>query len=68
MTWIKVEDELPNPGIRILAAKIYLDEQDYEDSSYVVDMLLDNGHGCLRWKMGGETTHWMEIPELPKDA
>jgi hypothetical protein len=61
MEWIKVEDRLPDEGQYILAAD--------EDVMCACTRVYFNTYECLE---GGERllwlpTHWMPLPEPPKD-
>jgi hypothetical protein len=65
--WISVEDRLPEPEkeVIILAKNKYID----------IDHLTDDGEGGYYWWKSDEwiccdddkITHWMPIPELPKE-
>lgn len=59
--WISVEDKLPEPEkeVIILAKNKYID----------IDHLTDDGEGGYYWWRSDDDkiTHWMPIPELPKE-
>lgn len=66
--WISVEDRLPEPEneVIVLAKDKYID----------IDQLTDDGEGNYYWWKtdrvvilyeGDKITHWMPIPELPKE-
>lgn len=68
MTWIKVEDSLPQSGRYVLTVKKYLHDSGWGDPFAIVDRGWTTYTDNFRWEKGGKTTHWMEMPELPKDA
>ena len=59
--WISVEERLPEPEkeVIILAKNKYID----------IDHLTDDGEGGYYWWRSDDDkiTHWMPIPELPKE-
>ena len=59
-TWISVEERLPEPRKRVLACAC----DDRHDYYKEVSFLLPNG----AWFGGFEPTHWMPLPEPPKEA
>lgn len=63
--WMKI-DNAPKDGTRILCFAvgfIYAVEWDEEESCWVVD---DNKHGPFPLR-GGRPSHWMPMPDPPKD-
>ena len=65
--WISVEDRLPEPEKEVIVL--------FKDKSIDIDHLTDDGEdGYYWWKSDewiccedDEITHWMLIPELPKE-
>lgn len=65
--WISVEERLPEPEKEV----IILNKRKHTD----IDFLTDDGDGGYYWWKSDETiwcdddeiTHWMPIPELPKE-
>lgn len=65
--WISVEERLPEPEKEV----IVLDKRKHTD----IDFLTDDGEGGYYWWKSedaifcenDEITHWMPIPELPKE-
>lgn len=65
--WISVEDRLPEPEKNV----IILDKRKHID----IDFLTDDGEDGYYWWKSDDTiwcdddkiTHWMPIPELPKE-
>lgn len=61
--WISVKDRLPEKGQQVLA----YNPTDKEEPFWV-DYLFLNANKELRWDMGvNEVTHWMPLPESPKE-
>ncbi len=66
-TWISVEERLPEPEKEV----IILNKRKHTD----IDFLTDDGEGGYYWwksedaifSENDEITHWMPIPELPKE-
>lgn len=64
--WISVDDSLPEPNVNVLT----IDEDNYQETAilYPASMIL-----TYTWRrtglehMKGEVTHWMPLPEPPKD-
>lgn len=64
--WINVEKRLPYVAHPVLCFSKSLDGKSYY---YSVDYMLDDSqwwNAGLTWKY--EVTHWMELPEPPKEA
>ena len=54
--WINVKDELPNPEDELILG---------HNGNYAFECNFDDGYWC---NIGGEDiTHWMPLPEPPKD-
>jgi hypothetical protein len=75
--WISVEDRLPNEGSFVVAARMY----DYCDPDACVcdflnghfllstdGLLASNNDGGAEVEMDFKPTHWMLLPELPKEV
>lgn len=71
--WIKVEDELPELFVDILACCIDEAGMTYKiGTRYIsVDLLVkwnDNHDTCFRTdRFFGKVTHWMPLPNFPED-
>ena len=62
-TWISVEDRLPEPGVVVLVySKL--------GCTYFSHRLYNHVDGkpfCIEYSGGWEVTHWMPLPEPPKE-
>lgn len=82
MKWNRVEDKQPPTGVRILVYKYYLDEEfDLDLGMYNGVMIktisrigVDTCHAregygekLLSWEDGGVVTHWLKLPEEPRN-
>ena len=56
--WISVEDELPKKWQKVLAFEKWGDMKDFD---YDTNTVVFDGES-----FGGDTTHWMLLPEPPK--
>jgi len=65
MKWISVEDRLPKMGLNVLTFNP-MNSDEYEVE---VDCTIDDFESKTRWDWGGvdEVTHWMPLPDPPKD-
>lgn len=66
MEWISVKDRLPNLYDKVLAATTYFKEP-------LITNRFDTGNGTWKWDLSKYVglydctiTHWMHLPELPK--
>jgi len=61
MEWIKFSDEMPkhNQMIRVKSEDSWYGEGIFQDGKFVYSWI--KGVCC------GNATHWMELPEAPKD-
>lgn len=59
LRWVSVLDELPSVGIRVLVTSV----DGRRNRFYKVSYLLANGD----WFDVGNVTHWMPLPEPPKE-
>lgn len=74
MKWINFEIEKPPNGIDVLVVKTYLDAE-YDEHGYHPDksfwtqprIVIDCCWSCGNWHNGGKGTHWMALPDLPKE-
>jgi hypothetical protein len=60
MEWIKIEDELPEEEVEVLALVLY------EDGTTDYDL---NEYYDGEWLLSGsqvKVTHWMPLPEMPE--
>lgn len=60
--WIKVEDRLPEPGVNVLAL-----HRGYDKSTIKIEWLTFSGGAWIFDKAYGRVTHWMPLPEPPKE-
>lgn len=56
--WISVKDRLPEEYERILT---------YDKYSDVKENRLLRSYPCVSWSYGFHVTHWMPLPESPKE-
>lgn len=67
MKWISVKDKLPLNGQKVLTLKIFLAEYGWTEPWYYIDSGWYSNKEDFIWNGGGKTTHWMPLPELPKE-
>lgn len=63
--WISVEDRLPDAGDRILIAVRLHNHEPVQ-----LDEVLEDGDGIYldsSYEFGSDVTHWMPLPEPPKE-
>lgn len=53
--WISVKDRLPDDGVEVIVVK--------DGKSYPAW----HETGPFGWSVGGKVTHWMPLPEAPKE-
>jgi hypothetical protein len=71
--WISVKDRLPEPNVRVLVRDPSIPEFPRNDSNVVIGHLRGTNSYFLSgtWFVPdgfGQVTHWMPLPEPPKDA
>lgn len=73
MTWIKVEDALPDLGKNVLVIAINKVFGTFElgERYFAIDRLVqwnDNEKLTFRTdRLYGKVTHWMELPKMPEE-
>lgn len=68
--WIPVEERLPEYGVRVLATDMY--EGDDYTGIWTREEYEDEADGCWYddhgwWHASDDVTHWMPLPEPPKE-
>lgn len=59
--WIPVTEQLPEKGVRVL---VWLSVKNYDQTNMDTDRLL----GDRFVRCGDKVTHWMPLPDAPKDG
>ena len=60
--WISMDEKLPEVDkygdVNVLVCM---------DDGFIASATYDKNNGCELWAESGEVTHWMPLPELPKE-